>query len=160
MDLTGTHAARALTAVLSETKKGDPQVVVDLELLDIEGQKPHIAWYGYFSEKTEDRTIESLRICGWTGNDFANITVGAEVQLVIESEVFEGKTHQKVKWVNRPGGVAMAKPMDAGKTAAFAAKMKGKLLAFDQKSGTPAKPKPAPSGANPPPPSDSDAPPF
>lgn len=153
MDLTGTHAAKAITAILSETKKGEPQVVVDFQLLDIEGQSPHIAWYGYFTEKTEERTIESLRICGWAGTDFTDIKVDAEVQLVIEAEEYEGKRQQKVKWVNRPGGVAMAKPMDTGKQAAFAARMKGKLLAFDQKSGTP-------TPKNPPPPKDSDAPPF
>ena len=160
MDLTGTHSAKAISAVLGESKTGTAQVVIDFEITDVDGS-PHIACYLYFTDKTDDdRAFESLRICGWTGNDWTNISVGSAVELVIElAPEFEGKRHQRVKWINRPGGVAMAKPMDAGKIAAFAAKMKGKLLAFDQKSGT-AKPKPAPSGANPPPPADSDAPPF
>ena len=140
MDLTGTHAARALTAVLSETKKGDPQVVVDFQLLDIEGQSPHIAWYGYFTDKTMDRTIETLRLCGWKGSDLNSLDgLGDnEVSIVLETEEYEGKARQKVQWVNRAGGLAMANPLSADQAKAFAAKMRGAVLAFDQKAGKPA----------------------
>ena len=156
MDLTGTHAAKAISAVLGESKTGTAQVVIDFELTDVEGS-PHIAGYLYFTDKTDDdRAFESLRICGWTGNDWTNISVAAAVELVIElAPEFEGKRHQRVKWINKPGGVAAVRPMSANKAMSFAARMKGKLLAFDQRNGTPPV-----SAQNPPPPSDSDAPPF
>lgn len=147
--LIGTHAARAIAAKLGETSKGDTQVAVEFEITDLPDGPRRITWYGFFTEKTEDRTIEALRICGWTGTDFTDMQVGADVSLVIEDDTWEGKTRAKVKWVNRPGGIAMAKPMDAAKAAAFSARMKGKLLAFDQAAGTkqaaPSKPPDAPA---------------
>ncbi len=145
--LIGTHAARAIAAKLGETSKGDPQVAVEFEISDLPDGPRRLMWYGYFTEKTEDRTIEALRICGWTGTDFTDIQVGADVSLVIEEEVYERKTRTKVKWVNRPGGIAMAKAMDAAKAAAFAARMKGKLLAFDQAAGTKPAAAPKPTDA-------------
>jgi hypothetical protein len=135
IDLTGVHAARAIRAQLGETSGGAPQVGVEFEITDIEGMRPRVSWYGFFTEKSEERTIESLRICGWTGTDFSDIQVGAEVSLVIENETYDGKTRQKVQWVNRPQGLAMKKQMGADAAKAFSAKMKGKLLAFDQKNG-------------------------
>ena len=157
MDITGTHSARPLTAVLGETKDGNPQVAVEFEITDIDGH-PHTTWFGALkSEASEEITFKALRNCGWTGADWTDIHVSGEVSLVIELVPYNGKTTQKVKWVNKPGGVAMVKRMDAGKAAAFNARMKGRLLAFDQKSGTSVAPQKA---ANPPPPLDSDAPPF
>src|SRR4051812_34947432 len=51
--------------------KGTPQVVVAFEIL----RGPHagqvISWFGYFTdnETATNRTLESLRICGFTGDD-------------------------------------------------------------------------------------------
>lgn len=150
-DLIGIHLARPLKAELGESSAGHAQIGVEFEILDIEGSKPRIPWYGSFkSEASEEISIQALRNCGWTGIDFTDIKFPADatVSLVIEmSEEYNGKTHQQVKWVNRAGGVALKKKMDAGGLAAFNARMKGKLLAFDQKAGTP--PKTAPEPAKP-----------
>jgi hypothetical protein len=129
----GIYIARALTGALGYTKDGKECVGVEFLL---EGGQ-HITWYGYFTEKTEERTIESLRICGWTGTDLDNLEGidTNEVQLVIESEEYDGKMRSKVRWVNRTGGLAMSSPLDEGQARSFAARMKGKVLAFDQKAG-------------------------
>lgn len=142
----GTYRARAVGAALGETKGGKEQVAVEFELLTDDltpGQR--ITWFGYFTEKTTARTIESLRICGWTGSDLTDLEgIGAnEVELVVENEEWEGKTRAKVQWVNKAGGgLSLAAPLSADKAKAFAARMKGAVLAFDQAAGQPRKPAP------------------
>jgi hypothetical protein len=144
----GVYAASPVTAALGYTKGG--KECVGVEFLLTESGK-HMTWYGYFTEATTERTIESLRICGWNGNDLGDLTeIGSgepiEVSLVIETEEWEGKTRQKVQWVNRAGGLAMGSPLNADQARAFGARMKGAVLAFDQKTGSPAKksaPRPA-----------------
>ena len=137
----GTFEARPLPgAQVGETGKGSMCVGVEFELIDT-GQ--HISWYGYFSEKAQERTIESLRFCGWTGTDLDNLSeIGTKekitVQLVIEHEEWEGTTRAKVQWVNRGGGLRLNKPLSGNEAKAFAASMKGAIMAYDQKKGAPA----------------------
>ena len=130
----GRYAARAVQAVLGRTKGGAPQVAVEFKLEN--GQTR--TWYGYFTEGTRDRTIESLRICGWRGTDLDDLS-GVDtndVSLVIETEEWEGKKIQKIQWVNKLGGIALVERMGEGEARAFAASMKGAILAFDQEAGT------------------------
>jgi hypothetical protein len=139
----GTYEAKPLPgALLGVTGKGTECVGVEFEFVGDEGNKHRISWYGYFSEKTVERTIEALRFCGWTGNDLSDLSeIGGRddvrVNLVIQNEEYEGKVRAKVQWVNRAGGIAMANPLDADQRKSFAARMKGSILAFDQKSGAP-----------------------
>lgn len=160
----GVYAARAISAALGETKGGKPQIAVEFELTDVpDGTRPHRTWYGNFTDATQDRTIESLRVCGWTGDDLTDVQVSADVSLVIETEEYEGKARQKIQWVNRPEGLALAKRMEPNAAKAFAESMKGQIMAFDQRVG-----KPAPKRQNNqsrgrddiPPPTDRDGPPV
>ena len=133
----GTYEARPITAALGSTKGDKPCVGVEFELLDTGA---HISWFGYFTEKTTERTIESLRFCGWTGQDLDNLSeIGAKekltVQLVIEQEEYEGKVTAKVQWINRGGGLRLNKPLDGQAAKAFAAQMKGAVVAYDQAKG-------------------------
>lgn len=141
----GTYEATPLpTAALGEAKTGTVCVGVEFEFTGSDGQNHRLPWYGYFTEKTEERTIESLRFCGWTGNDLADLSeIGqrdVKVSIVVENEEYEGKTRPKVQWVNRSGGLNLSNPLDETKRKAFAARMKGKILEFDQRKGAPAKP--------------------
>lgn len=52
-----------------ETKDGNPQVAVTFAILDGSQQGRRSTWFGYFTEKTTKRTIESLRYCGFKGDD-------------------------------------------------------------------------------------------
>jgi hypothetical protein len=143
----GTYEARPVTAALGMTKGDKPCVGVEFELVETGS---HITWYGYFTDKTQERTIESLRFCGWTGTDLDNLSeIGTKekltVQLVIEQEEYEGKVRAKVQWVNRGGGLQLNKPLAGTEARAFAARMKGAVLAYDQQKGS-TKQATAPSG--------------
>jgi hypothetical protein len=141
----GRYRARGVTAALGRTSTGKEQVAVEFELLDAEGNPgPHITWFGYFTDATYERTIEALRHCGWEGDDLANLSgVDAnEVSLVIKAEEYNGKWTPKVQFVNAPGGggLALREQLSAEEARAFAAGMKGRILALKQ--GGPRKPTP------------------
>lgn len=151
------YAAKAIEWGLGETSKGTEQVAVRFEILTENAEFNHITWYGYFSDKTVDRTIESLRICGWEGDDLTNLTGldKNEVELVIGDEEDEdGNMRARVRWVNRPSGLALKAPLAGDKAKAFAASMRDKIRAIDAANGTPRKspPKQAPKGNGSPPP--------
>lgn len=147
----GTYKAKAKGWQLSESSKGTPEVAVEFQLTHPELNNFTITWDGWLSDATFDRTVESLRHCGWKGSDFNDLTGldTNEVELVIENEPFEGKTYSRVKWVNAPGGgLAFRKAMDPGKTASFAAAMNAKIKALEASKG---QKKPAPVQAKAPP---------
>jgi hypothetical protein len=112
-------------------KKGTPFVLVAFEILSGPFAGQRISWFGYFTDATIDRTIESLRACGFTGDDLA--AMGAqrpdiEVQIVVEHEEYEGKKRAKVQWVNAASrGINIEKPMDAKALGLFSARFKSKL---------------------------------
>lgn len=133
----GTWKAHGVAAALGKTAAGKEQVGVELEILEGEAKGQRITWYGYFSDAAFDRSIESLRLLGWQGDDLSDLTgIGtAEVLVVIEHEEYEGKTRAKAQWINGPGGVQIKDPLDQGEAVAFAQRMKGKILALNQSKG-------------------------
>lgn len=159
MDLpNGNYTAHANGGTLGETSKGDPQVVVEFQLLNEGYEQVKINWFGYFTEKSRERTIESLRTAGWTGDDLTDLSELAtrddipQVELVIENETYEGKTRAKVQWVNQPGSVHGGKVLAPDKAKAFAAMMKATIAATDFRHGLK---KPAPARPSLPPPGNS-----
>lgn len=133
----GYYRARAVEYALGKTEKGGRQVAVRFETLDDEGRSgASITWYGYFTDKTRERTLESLQHCGWEGDDITDLSgiERNEVQLVVEHEEYEGKVRAKVAWVNRPGGggIAIKAPLDEAEKAEFAREVKATLLAMRQ----------------------------
>jgi len=133
----GTYRARAKGAQLCYTSKGREQVAVEFELLDDGWEHERITWYGYFGDTADkanktltDRTLESLMYAGWNGEDWEYFQdVGCnEVSLVIEHDRYEGDLIAKVRWVNRLG-LAVKAPMGENDRKAFAARMKGSVLA-------------------------------
>lgn len=141
----GTYRARSRRAVLGESNTGKEQVAVQWELIDgpsnCSGQT--ITSYHYFSsDKAIEISLEQLRTGGFTGNDITDLRSlhpdanPPEVELVIEHEVYGGKTRPKVKFVNSLGGMAISKPLDDGRARSFAARMKGEMAKFDASRGT------------------------
>lgn len=128
------------------------QVTFEIREGSDEGQS--IAWWGYFTEKTQERTVEALRHCGCTfpDNNITDLTgLGSkDVQLVIEHEPNqEGDMRAKVRWVNRlGGGPTVQAPMSAGEKEDFSQRLKGVLVAS----------KPSGESNQPPPLDDSDIP--
>ena len=103
------------------------------------GQK--IAWFGYFAtEKNAKRTIESLRYCGFKGEDLAAAgeqTLDQRVSLTIEHDEYDGKVRAKVAWVNGQGGggYKIEKPMAGDELRRFAASLKQHVKATGEVNG-------------------------
>lgn len=146
--LAGTHRARAREWDL-DVQNGKECVVVRFELVGGDHDGKSIQWWGYFTEKTVDRTLDSLRHCGWASDSLAELDGldANEVELVIDDEEYEGKWRSKVKWVNRPSKLFTKAPMNAQERAAFAARLRGKTTAHRQKYGTQPTPSAAPKSA-------------
>jgi hypothetical protein len=164
----------AVGLVFAETKSGNPQVVVRFKLLDADVAGSEINWYGHFTEKTEDRTLESLQAAGWKGTDLSALSLedlNAEVSLVIEpkprvdadlqpvlGEDGQAVVQPEVRWVNR-AGLAVQQQLAPDKMQLLAARLKGKLaasqaMAKPRTNGTP------PPSARPSPPPNLEEPPF
>lgn len=101
-------------------------------MLDHPGES--LTWYGFFTDKTLDRTVESMRACGWQGVDLTDLSGmdANEVVLVVEHETDEsGAIRPRVRWVNSQGGLAMSNALAGDDLAAFAATMRGRIAALD-----------------------------
>jgi hypothetical protein len=144
----GKYIGTPVSAALGFTSSGKEQIAVQFEFLDPAGEK--LTWYGYFTDAAFDRTIESLRACGWTGSSLDEFSAdhlpagfGNQVELVVQHEEYQGKTQVRIAFVNSiGGGVALKSAMDAAQARAFAAKMKGRIAALT--GGVPPAAKPAP----------------
>lgn len=163
----GTYKARAIEGALGLTSTESEQVAVRFAITQGPHQGDEITWYGFFTEKTIDRTLESLRYMGWAGDDLSELNGidKNEVSLVIEHEErdFNGemKTVARVRWVNSGGG-GLKNKLEGAPLKAFAARMKGHVVAQRQKMGLPnaTAPRARATGNDAPPPSDDDAPPY
>jgi len=162
--------SKAKSWALGESSTGKEQVAVSFPIPDGNGGERHLAWYGYFTEATAERTIESLRHMGFEGDDLTRLEGldKHEVELVIEDEEYEGKVHEKIQWINRAGGALVKTPLEGEKLGSFAAQMKAKFRAFDANNGKRVNGKPgttpksaggsAPMSPEPPPLTDADLP--
>lgn len=135
-------------------QKKTPQVCVTFEVLRGPEAGQRISWFGYFTDKTADRTLESLRICGFVGEDmdrFWEQRPENEVQIIVEHEEFDGKTRAKVQWINNPGGggVRLSDPMNQADARKFAAQFKSKLKSMPAVKGTKAEREPPGPAAEP-----------
>ena len=158
-----TYRAIAIATTLGlSNQKGTKYVAVNFEIVDDDqynGETPH-AWMGYFTDKTEARTIESLQHMGYQGDDlteFANLDRAGcasllpnTVEIVCEPESYTDdqgneRTVLKVQWVNRVGGgrFKAEKPLEGSELKAFAAQMKS---AFRNARGPRQSSKPANGG--------------
>jgi hypothetical protein len=134
----GNYRARAVEGALGYTSKGKEQVAIRFTILEGDQAGQYLTWYGYFSEKTVERTFESLEFCGWDGDDLADLSGidKNEVSIKVEHEQDEqGEVRARIRWINSGGGLAMKERMDEGQAKAFAARMRGELVARKQRKG-------------------------
>jgi hypothetical protein len=127
----GSYLARGVSGGLGFTRGGKEQVAVELQILDEAFAGETITWFGYFTEGTQERTLETLRTLGWKTDDLDNLDGIADndVRVVLAEEEYDGKTSLKVKWINKLGGLALKTPMSEEQAKAFARQMKGTVLA-------------------------------
>ncbi len=148
----GTHKARAVSWALGG-ERGKEQIAIMFEILEGHLQGRKTTAYLSFSDAAVDYTMEKMRNCGWGSDSLAELdSLGNnEVELVIEDEVWEGKTRSKVKFINKANRLTLKNALDDNAIAAFAARMRGKAVASKQKFGAqpaPAARKEAPAGGN------------
>ncbi len=120
----GTYVARAVDIDLGYTSKGTPQYAVVFQ----KESKETITWYGYMTDASAERTLESLRYCGWRGMGPGAVTVDdlpEEVEIVVDDEEYNGEVYSRVKWVNqRSGRAALKDRMNDNQRRDFSAKFK------------------------------------
>jgi len=101
----GNHVARPLEYVFGKSKnKGTDQVSVTFQFVGGANDGKRITWNGFFTEKTAERTMESLEHCGWDGNSLKAMTGfgSRNVELVIDEEAGQdGNMYPRVQWVNK-----------------------------------------------------------
>jgi hypothetical protein len=129
----GKYIGRATAAVRSRSSNGNERVVVSFVITQGKYDGKICTWLGYLTEKTADRTLESLRTCGWTGNDIDNLDgiEANEVELDVRhnQNPETGKTHVEVRWVNALGGFRNR----MSSNDAFAARIRDRLAVLDKK---------------------------
>jgi hypothetical protein len=133
----GKYRAQAREWSLGKAGTGNPQVGVMFDLLDHEGEQ--LTWYGSFTDAALPTTVKALQAMGWQGADIRELAqpttkLDQEVVLVVEWDEYNGKRSLKVKWVNSMGGLAMKEPLAGSDLDAFAAALRGKILALDPSS--------------------------
>lgn len=145
----GTYKARASGDLVLGTSanKGTPFIEFYFTISEGDCQGKAVRWTSYFTEKTNERSIESLRHCGWQGDDLGEFSDGKlhgldsnEVEIVVELEEYDKdgdmKTSPKVQWVNKPGGgryLNVNAAMDQNAALSFGERMRGLVLAMKSK---------------------------
>ena len=96
----GRYRAKALDGELGYSSNGNEQVMVKFEILEGPDTGKSITWWGYFSEKTADRTLKALMDAGWDGQDVSVLSgLGSkEVSLTIGNDTYNGEVRQRVQW--------------------------------------------------------------
>jgi len=138
----GAYRAVPVSAVLGRADTGKEQICVQFQVATDDGPTETITWYGYFTDATFERTIEALRYCGWRGNDLLEFLSGRqlpagfdqEVQIVIESQEYNGKWSPRVRWVNSGSGIGVKNALSEEEGRAFSARMKGRVASLQAKS--------------------------
>ncbi len=140
------HYARGIDVELGVSDTGKEQVAVRFKIEGGKDDCEEIVWFGYFTDKTAERTLESLRYCGWDTFDLGDLSaevIGRNiVQIVVEHENYQGKVYAKVAWVNKAGGPLLKSQMDDAAKREFAARMRSLAMGIDPKlaKGSPTAP--------------------
>lgn len=112
------------------TNTNTEQVGMKVEILDGEFVGQFLTWYGYFTEKSEDRTLEQLEIAGWNKSSVIDLPgLGStEFELILEEQEDQDEhgnpagAYWRPTFINRIG-VAMRNKMDEMQKRAFAARI-------------------------------------
>lgn len=136
----GNYRGRAIkgSEQYGQTKNGNDQIVIDLDLLDI-GEK--VSTFLVFTDKAAQFSLDRLRACGWTGDDLSKLDgIDAnEVDVEVKYEMYQGQEKMKVQIVTGGGAVKLKDQLDDKGKKAFAAKYKD--LAKSVAAKAPAAPK-------------------
>jgi hypothetical protein len=131
-------------------EKNTTQVLIYFELLEGEHAGEVYPWFGYFSKASYERTVESLRFCGFKGNDLnklneqelrqkVQVQIGHNTYTKRNDETGEEKevTFARVDWVNRigSGAIKLNNPMSKDEQRKFAAMMTKHIASIPEVDG-------------------------
>lgn len=165
----GTFPAVARGHQWGTAKTGTEQIAISFELLGGPAAGRQLTWYGYFTEATWERTMQSLRYAGWKGGDLADLgSLDQKVNVVIAHEADqEGRMRARIQWVNGYGAssIRLSNPMNEAQLRTFAARMKRRVEKVPEVDGerAPEESVPPPgmgAGGEEPPPIDDGPPPI
>lgn len=135
------YRARAVGVKFGQSSNNNTQIAVTVEVVDHdEYTGEETTWIGHFTDKTTERTIESLRHMGWQGDELAELEDADAVRcaellpetiiVVVEPEVYEGKERLKAQWINKiGGGFAFKEPLAGADLKSFSAQMRAQVKA-------------------------------
>jgi hypothetical protein len=136
VDRPGVYRARAVTGEPGTTKNGTDYISVMFEITEGPERGKHAYWDGYMSDKAYLRTVQTLRSCGWDGEDIVALEgLGArEVEIDVRDEEYNGKVYTKVAFVNDPtrGGGGRVK-LEGGARRDFAERLRAKVMIANEK---------------------------
>jgi hypothetical protein len=127
----GKYRAKACGFDIGESQSGNPFVAVSFEIGGT--VEP---WTGYLTDKAAERTIQSLRLMGWQGDDLEKLTL-ADLPGWVQVDVREdkdkegsikigddGKPQTRIAFVNSLSGMFGA-PMDHEARKALSLRLRG-----------------------------------
>lgn len=135
------YRARAVGVKFGNSSNNNTQIAVTVEVVDHdEYTGEETTWVGHFTDKTTERTIESLRHMGWQGDDLSELEDADAVRcaellpdaivVVVEPEIYDGKERLKAQWINKiGGGFAFKEPLVGADLKSFAAQMRAQVKA-------------------------------
>ena len=134
----GTYRGQAIkgSEQYGQTKNGNDQIVIDLNLLDI-GEK--VSTFLVFTDKAAEYSLDRLRACGWKGDDLSNLDgIDAnEVEVEVKYEQYNGETKMKVQIITGGGAVKLKDQLDDKGKKAFAAKYRDLAKSVAPKAAAP-----------------------
>lgn len=139
----GRYVGRAMAWDLGSSTRGSDYICLRFEIMEGPEAGRSIRWNGYCTEKAIDRTMRTLRICGWKSDNIENLEGVQDnlVELVIDHRVSQdGKPFAEIKWVNSLNApLKLERPMDEGQRSMFVAKMKMYARQYPLVPGPPAR---------------------
>ncbi len=118
-------------ARFARASTGTAQVVMVFEVVEGDWAGRRLTWFGFFTDNSWARTVESLRYCGFQGDDLETVNrqdLGHQVSICVEHQTTDaGKTYARVAWVNESGGVKLADPMTGDQVRMFAAQFRSRI---------------------------------
>lgn len=134
----GQYTATCIDKQFGTTSTGKKQVVLRFRIDSGEHAGQELNWYGYFTDRTWERTLESLRYCGFKGDNLDQLgPLDQQVSIVVGHNEYEGKTSARVDWINRlgEGSISLSNPMKGDELRKFAASMRKRVQGVPEVDG-------------------------
>lgn len=144
-----TYHAKVVSNVLSLSRNtGTPSVEIQVRTThDVQtGEVYETTMTGnlWLTDNATERSMETLsHVFGWSGRSLQDLNApclcGIECEIVVEDELYNGRTVRKIKYFNRPGegGGRNLTPLDESAARSVASRFDAALRAFQAKGGAP-----------------------